>query len=77
MVPDEGGAFEQARDGSSAVYRALDVERGSAALLALLAEPKAALRGASLENAADVPSFESYFRRMLGYYESFRSRGAV
>jgi alpha-1,6-mannosyltransferase len=72
VVPDEGGAFEQARDGSSFVYRALDVERGAEALVQSLAEPVAALRAAALENADDVPGFESYMKRMLGYYEQFR-----
>jgi alpha-1,6-mannosyltransferase len=75
VVPDEGGAFEQARDGSSCVYRALDAEKGAEALLELLGERTAELRARALENADDVPGFESYMKRMLGYYEDFRREG--
>lgn len=71
VVPDAGGAFEQAREGSSFVYRALDVERGAEALQAAFEEPARDLRAAALENAEDVPSFEQYMRRMLAYYTEF------
>jgi alpha-1,6-mannosyltransferase len=71
VVPDAGGAFEQAREGSSFVYRALDVTRGAEALLALFDEPSRDLRSAAIENADDVPSFEQYMRRMLAYYTDF------
>ncbi len=71
VVPDAGGAFEQAREGSSFVYPALDVPRGADALLALFDEPARDLRAAALENAEDVPSFEQYMRRMVAYYTDF------
>jgi len=72
VVPDEGGAFEQAREGSSFVYRALDVDRGAEALVQALSEPAAELRRAALENADDVPGFDTYMRRMLAYYDQFK-----
>jgi alpha-1,6-mannosyltransferase len=71
VVPDAGGAFEQAREGSSFVYRALDVERGAEALQAAFDEPARDLRAAALDNAEDVPGFEQYMRRMLAYYTEF------
>ena len=75
VVPDQGGAYEQARDGSSFVYRSLDPAAGASALLELLAEDPEELRDLARENALDVPSFAMYMKRMLAYYTEF-SRGS-
>ncbi len=71
VVPDEGGAFEQAREGSSFTYRSLDAAAGARAVLELLDEPARELRSYAVDNAADVPGFDTYMRRMLSYYEDF------
>jgi alpha-1,6-mannosyltransferase len=71
VVPDAGGAFEQARDGSSFVYRALDAAAGARAITELLDEPARELRSNARDNADDVPGFETYMRRMMSYYEDF------
>src|SRR5262249_33606324 len=62
VLPDEGGAAEQAHGASCITYRSGDAEACAAAMEELLARPN--LRDAAIDAAAMVPTVESHFREL-------------
>lgn len=69
VVPDEGGAGEQARnDGAARTYPAGNAAACAAAVSALLAMAPAAKREAALLAAARVPAIRAHFTRTLELY---------
>lgn len=75
VVPDAGGAFEQAREGVSAVFPAGDVEacaRAAEELLARASRPE--LRARVVARAREVPSVEDHFTRLFAIYRELLSQ---
>jgi alpha-1,6-mannosyltransferase len=70
VVPREGGAYEQAREGASETYETGDARGCAAAVERLLARPSSELRARALAAAAEVPSAESHFRALFDHYQS-------
>ncbi|MDB4997930.1 MAG: hypothetical protein JWM74_5362 [Myxococcaceae bacterium] len=69
VVPDEGGAFEQADPVSSIVYPTGDVHACAAAIEALLDRDPASRREAALAAAARVPSVVTHFEKLYAMYD--------
>lgn len=68
VVPDAGGAAEQAPPESAAMYPAGDAEACAAAALELLAAPREALRERAAAAARRVPSVETHFQALFDRY---------
>ena len=66
VVPDEGGAAEQAQPRSAELYRAGDANACAEAIVRLLARPD--LRANALVTAAGVPDVEIHFARLFEIY---------
>jgi alpha-1,6-mannosyltransferase len=69
VVPDEGGAFEQADPVSSIVYPTGDVHACARAIETLLDRDPVARREAALAAAARVPSVVTHFEKLYATYE--------
>jgi alpha-1,6-mannosyltransferase len=68
VLPDEGGAAEQALGDSTVTYPSLDASALAASATALLAHPPARLRAAAIATAARVGSIEDHFQRLFARY---------
>ncbi len=73
VVPNEGGAFEQADPVSSIVYPTGDVHACAAAIEALLDRDPASRREAALAAAARVPSVVTHFEKLYAMYDQLLS----
>ena len=73
VVPDEGGAAEQAPPGASERYATGDAEACAAAVARLLARRDAA-RAAAADAARSVLSTREHFEALLGHYEELLAR---
>lgn len=69
VVPDQGGAAEQAGDAFAEVYRSGDAAACARAIERLLARDPAALRDAARQAALRVPSVLDHFKELYALYE--------
>jgi alpha-1,6-mannosyltransferase len=69
VVPDRGGAAEQADAASSEAYASNDAAACADAVARLLARPEAELSARALEAAGRAPTLEAHFRVVLGAYD--------
>ena len=70
VLPDQGGAAEQAHGPSVVLYPSGDAEALAHAADALLARPPDALREDARVTATAVPSVEAHFRALFDRYEA-------
>lgn len=68
VLPDEGGAAEQAKEASTVLYRAGDANACADAIGILLARDRLELHARAIDAANDVASVEEHFRAMLAIY---------
>ena len=68
VLPDEGGAAEQARPESTLLYRSGDAEACADAILQMLARNQDELRGLAASAAMRVDSVQQHFAAMLAAY---------
>jgi alpha-1,6-mannosyltransferase len=73
VVPDAGGACENARGPSAEVYRSGSGEACAAALDRLMSRPTASLREAALQHADSVREQADHFRDVVALYEELCS----
>jgi alpha-1,6-mannosyltransferase len=69
VLPDEGGAAEQASLASTRLYRSGDVDACALAIEEMLARNPATLRASARRSAENVGSIEDHFATMLSAYE--------
>lgn len=74
VVPDEGGAAEQAGAGFAEVYRSGDAVACLRGIERLLGRDRAALRAAAREAATRVPSVRGHFEALFALYEDLIAR---
>lgn len=72
VLPDEGGAAEQASRGSTMLYRAGDAEACAVAIETMIARDAFELRQMAAQSAVRVQSVEDHFAHMLEAYEELR-----
>lgn len=77
VLPDQGGAAEQAHGPSVVLYPSGDPEALALAADALLARPADGLREDARVTAAGVPSVESHFRALFARYEALLAERGV
>ncbi len=70
VVPDRGGAAEQANGAAARTYPSGDAERCAAAARELVRADAATTRAAALAAAAGVPAIEDHFRALYALYAS-------
>ncbi|MGH7281009.1 MAG: glycosyltransferase [Polyangiaceae bacterium] len=68
VLPDEGGAAEQASPGSTMLYRSGDADACAAAIETMIARDAFELRQMAAQAALRVQSVEDHFARMLDAY---------
>jgi hypothetical protein len=69
VVPDAGGAAENADALCSEIYRNLDAEACATAVERLLRRERSDLRARSLEAASRVPTLQQHFSQVLATYD--------
>lgn len=69
VLPDQGGAAEQASGPSVRLYPSGDAEALAAAAATLMNQPANELRAHALEAAAAVPSLEQHFDALFAHYQ--------
>ncbi len=69
VLPDEGGAAEQASPASTLLYRSGDVDACAHAIEEMLARDPATLRASARRSAEKVGTVEDHFATMLSAYE--------
>ena len=69
VLPDEGGAAEQASPESTMLYRSGDAEACAIAIETMIARDPFELRQMAAQSAVRVKSVEDHFREMLGIYD--------
>lgn len=74
VVPDAGGAAEQAPPGSSIVYRACDPAAATAAALQMLDLPQDELRGRARASSGNVVDVDAHFEALFARYEELMRR---
>lgn len=74
VLPDEGGAAEQASPESTMLYRAGDAQACADAIEMMLARDHFELRHRGALSADRVQSVEAHFREMLGIYDELLAR---
>ena len=74
VVPDEGGAAEQAGDAYAELYRSGDAAACTRAIERLLARDRTQLRRAAREAATRVPSVRDHFVALFALYEDLLAR---
>jgi alpha-1,6-mannosyltransferase len=73
VLPDEGGAAEQASPESTLLYRSGDADACAAAIEEMLARDPTELRAHARRSAENVGSVEDHFGTMLAIYEDLLS----
>ena len=74
VVPDEGGAAEQAGDAFAELYRSGDPQACARAIERLLGRDRDALREAARDAATRVPSVLGHFEALFALYEELLAR---
>jgi len=74
VLPDKGGAAEQADPASTELYASGDAAACAAALKRITRRDPAGLRAAALAAAARVGSVEDHFRALYGVYRDLLAR---
>jgi alpha-1,6-mannosyltransferase len=77
VLPDEGGAAEQASPESTLLYRSGDADACARAIEAMLARDPIELRAHARRSAEKVGSVEDHFATMLNVYEALLARNAT
>lgn len=69
VLPDEGGAAEQAKPASTILYESGNADACADAIGILLGRDRLELRTKAVDAASDVASVEDHFRHMFAIYE--------
>lgn len=77
IVPDEGGAADQARPDRAETYRAGDVDAAAAAIVRLADRDPQALRTAARAAAGATRSLDDHFADLFARYHGFTDRYAL
>ncbi len=73
VVPDSGGALENARGPSAETYASGEAAACAEAIERLMSRPAASLRQAALEHAESIREQSDHFREVIALYEQLRS----
>lgn len=77
IVPDDGGAADQAHPDRAETYRAGDADAAASAIVRLADRDPAALRAAATSAAGSARSLDDHFADLLARYTGFTQRDAL